>query len=263
MQDQPAPRVEITGVNATDLPTAVVTVNVLDSLGQPVRGLDESNFRLTGALADEATITSVENVSDDDLSFAVVLVIDISDSMTGLPITRAKEAAQLFVQSIGPNDPVAIYTFASRFHLVQDYTTDKGALSAAIDSLGTAGRTGLYEGAYNAVQLAAASPTSRRAMVLLSDGAEYGGVSHVGRDAALEEARNRGVPVYTVGLGYGIDRSYLEQLSNGTNGRFIESPDPEQLTQIYGDLAALLRSQYVVTINADLPLNGQEYDFRH
>src|SRR5689334_6166312 len=101
-QETPAPRIEITGVNATQLPTVLITANVYDSLGQPVSGLTAADFALSGDLANVGTITSVENVTSDNLTFAVVLAIDVSSSMAGAPIARAQEAARQFVQSIGP-----------------------------------------------------------------------------------------------------------------------------------------------------------------
>lgn len=260
VQDVPAPRVEITGVNATDLPTVLVTANVYDSFGQPVRDLTAANFELVGDLAARARIVRVQNITDDQLDMAVVLAIDVSSSMEGQPIEQAREAAQAFVEAMGPNDLVAVYAFSHNFQLVQEFTTDKDVLTQAIASIRAGGRTGLYQAAFNAVDLAASAPTNRRAVILLSDGAEYGGASQVGREAALEEARQRGVPVYTIGLGYGIDRTYLETLSEGTNARFIESPTPEQLAESYTDLAALLQSQYVLTLEVSVPADGTEYD---
>ncbi|MBL8161328.1 MAG: VWA domain-containing protein [Anaerolineae bacterium] len=260
MQDAPPLRVEITGVNPTDLPTVVVTTSVFDRLGQPIFGLTSENFAITGELAERARIVSVENISDDDLAFSVVLAIDTSSSMADEPLARAKEAAITFINSIGPNDPVAIVTFDTREQLIQDYTTDKNTLINAINNLGFGGKTALFDGGLLSVETAANSPTSRRAVILLSDGAEFGGVSASARDAALSEALVRGVPVYTIGLGYGIDRSYLEDLSGNTNAKFYESPTPQQLLEIYTGLAATLRSQYVITIEADLPADGTSYD---
>ncbi len=262
-QDTPPVRLEITGVNASQMPTVTVTANVFDNLNQPISGLTTDNFALIGDFATKAQITSVENISDNNLPFAVVLVIDVSTSMGGspglAPIDRAKAAAHAFIANIGPNDPVAIMTFSSRTRLVQDYTTDKPTLNSVIDNLSVGGKTALYQAGYDAIEAAAKSPAPRRAVVLLSDGAEYGGASQVARDAAAQDALVRGVPVYTIGLGYGIDRTYLQQLSSGTNAHFYESPNADQLTKIYTDLAALLRSQYVITLNAPLPLDGTQY----
>ncbi len=259
-QDVTAPRVEITGVNANDLPTLTLTANVFDAFNQPVRGLEAGSFELTGPLAEHSTITSVQNLTDNNLPFGVVLAIDVSSSMTDQPISEAKLAAQTFVDAIGANNPIALYTFASKFTLIQDFTSDKAALRAAIDSIVVGGQTGLYQAAYNAIDLAASMDIPRRAVILLSDGAEYGGISQVTRQQTLDRARARGVPVYTVGLGYGVDRSYLKTLAEGTNAQFFESPDPQQLTTIYNALATLLRSQYVITVQADIPLDGTEYD---
>ncbi|MEL7234595.1 MAG: VWA domain-containing protein, partial [Chloroflexota bacterium] len=119
------PTLEITGVNATDLPTVTVTANVVDSFGLPVRGLTADEFTLTGELADLGEIVTVENVTDDDLSFGVVLVIDTSTSMSGTPLQAAKEAATLFIEQVGDGDPIALVTFDNNARVDQDLTTDK------------------------------------------------------------------------------------------------------------------------------------------
>ncbi|MCU0496375.1 MAG: VWA domain-containing protein [Anaerolineae bacterium] len=256
----PTPRLEITGVNPTDLPTAIITANVFDPLGQPLQGLTLADFRLSGALSEVGEIVRVENVSDDNLSFAVVLVIDTSSSMAGLPIERAKAAATAFVNSIGENDPVAIITFDTETRLVQDYTTDKQILLDTIANLRFGGQTDLYNAAVEGILKAAEAPTPRRAMILLSDGAQFGDGETL-REAAGAEAAVRGVPIYTIGLGYGTDRTYLQELSAATNARNYESPTPDQLTDIYSQLASLFRSQYVLTLNVPVPLDGTVYEF--
>ena len=255
----------ITGVDATNLPEARITANVFDLFGQPLQGLDVGNFILTGELAEVAQIVSVENITDDNLPFASVLVIDVSSSMSGLPFQQAQEAARVFINSLRENDLVAIITFSNQAQLVQDYTIDKALLLATIDNLAFGGQTALYDAALTALDVAANAPVNRRAIIFLSDGAESDGrgglISSNPREAAPQAALLRGVPLYTIGLGFGTDRTYLEALSNTTNALFSESPTPDQLPEIYGNLAALLRSQYVITLNADVPLDGTEYDF--
>src|ERR1044071_1150767 len=128
MQDSPPVQLELTGSNTSDFPTVILTTNVYDRLGQPIFGLTKDSFAVTGQLADQATIVSVENITDNNLAFSAVLAIDTSSSMAGAPFDRAREAAISFVNSIGPNDPVAIVTFDSSERLVQDFTTDKSVL---------------------------------------------------------------------------------------------------------------------------------------
>lgn len=259
MQDAPPLRFEITGVNPTGLPTVVVTTSVFDRLGQPIFGLSQENFAVTGELADTARIVSVENVTDDNLAFSVVLAIDTSSSMAGYPLDRAKEAAVTFINSIGPNDPIALVTFDTTEELIVDYTTNKDVLINAINNLGYGGRTALYDGSTLAIETASRSPTTRRVVILLSDGAEFGGNSSSVRTTALDTAVRDGVSVYTIGLGFGIDRSYLQDLSRDTNAQFFESPTADELVTIYGNLAATLRSFYVITLEADIPADGNTY----
>lgn len=260
-QDSPQISLEITGANPSELPTITITTNVLDNTNIPVEGLGIDDFVIGGDLEGIATIVSVENIAADDLPFASVLVIDTSTSMQGLPLRLAKEAAMLFVQSVGDEDPIAIVTFDSDARLVQDYTTDKDALLAVIDALYVRGRTALYDAAVLGAEVAAEAPISRRAVILLSDGAEFGGESFNGRSAGLEQALEDGVSMYTIGLGFGTDRSYLEQLSSGSNARNYESPSPAELASIYAELAALFRTQYIVTAESNIPLDGTEYEF--
>ncbi len=261
MQDAPVLTLELSGVNSLDLPQLELTVNVYDALGQPVGGLTADNFHITGPLSDFVSDVTVESVASSDLPFASVLVIDASESMAGVPLERAKEAARLFVETVRDIDPVAVMAFGSTVQLLQDYTTDKDALLAAIDSIGLLGRTALFEAANDGVNLAKESPVSRRAMILLSDGVEYGGLSTATAEAVVQNAYLGGVPSYTIGLGYGADRAFLESLSGATEARFYELPTPEELDEIYTALAQRLSSQYILSMTLDVPLDGAMYSF--
>lgn len=257
---QVPPTLEITGVNASNLPITIVSASVIDNTGRTVPNLTVADFELSGAFADVGTVVSVESTTDESVSFGVVLAIDTSSSMAGFPLDKAKEAATTFIDSIGDNDPVAIVSFNTEADLIVPFTTDKTALKLAIDNLGFGGQTALYEAALLAVQTAAEAPVERRAVVIVSDGAQFGVVSNVASQAALDEAAARGVSIYTIGLGYGADRPYLQRLADNTNANFNESPTPDQLQEIFQGLASLFRSQYIITLEADVPLDGTEYD---
>jgi Ca-activated chloride channel homolog len=263
LQDSTPPTtLDITGVNPNDLPTVEVAVNVLDSFGQPVPGLTPADFNVTGDIADITQIIQVENITDDDLPVSVVLTVDTSESMAGQPLDRAREAATVFVQQLRPQDSVAVVAFGSSARLVQDYTTDKAATLDALNNLQASGRTALYDGGVLSVQQAAAAPHSRRIVIFLSDGAEFeAGRSNASREDALSLAQTEGVPVYTIGLGFGTDRTYLQGLAENTNARFFESPTADDLTTIYTNIFDLIRTQYIVTLNVDAPADGTVYNF--
>lgn len=263
------PALKITGINTSTLPDAVVTVNVVDTYGQYIPNLTVDDFILSGELADYARIVRVENVTDDNLPISVVLVIDTSSSMSGSPIARARQAATQFVDQLGENDSVAIITFDSDIHTIQDFTTDKALLREAIDTFPIGGQTALYDGTAVGLIYGATAPTERRTVVLLSDGAEYGWTGEDGtihpasetpREEILRAVSIENVPIYTIGLGFGADRTYLQDLATTTNAQFYESPTPDSLTEIYTQIAGILRTQYILTLDAPLPNDGQEYD---
>jgi VWFA-related protein len=267
-QDETVPPVtlDIIGVTSTDLSNVTINTSVLDATGQSISGLGIENFRVGGALAESATITSVTNVTDDNLAVASVLVIDTSTSMSGLPMDTVKQAARNYVEAIGESDPVAVVAFDSTVDVVQDYTTDKALLLSAIDGLYARGTTALYDATLAGIELAADAPSPRRAVVVLSDGGEYGGTdgspaSASTREDSVRASTVRGVPVYTIGLGWNIDQRFLEEIATSSSGSFFESPTTDELAGVYDTLAFLFRTQYIVTLDVDVPADGATYDF--
>ena len=173
-QETLGPRIEITGVNPVALPRVSVMVNAFDNLGQPLPGLVTENFRVVGDLAEHASVTEVVSFSDEKaVPISVLLAIDVSTSMAGTPIIKAKEAASAFVNTMADDDPVAILTFSSRSSLIQDFTTRRDILLAIIDGLVYGGQTLLYDASLQAITHAAAIDNPRRAVILLSDGAQF------------------------------------------------------------------------------------------
>ncbi len=262
-QDSAGISLDVIGIDSTNLSQVAINASILDASGQLVSGLDVDNFSVGGDLAGLADIRGVENVTDDDLAFASVLVIDTSSSMADRPIREAKQAAARYVMSLRPNDPVAIVTFSTEASLIVDYTTDRDLLLRAIDSLAYGGQTALYDATHLGIEIADRAPSPRRAVVILSDGGEYGDISERSRDESVKAATVNGIPVYTIGLGWSnsIDRRFLELISSETNAEFYYALSLEQLTDIYQNLVYLFRTQYIITLEATVPADGTRYDF--
>ena len=243
--------VNIAGLDDSQFPNLTAVVDVLDANALPVAGLSLDNFRATVG-DEEAQITDLQTALDANVSLAVVLVVDVSGSMKGEPLAQARTAANEFVSGLSPQDTVAVLTFSDSVSLVQDFTSDKGALTLALDRLQAEGNTALYQAASEAAFKAAASPLPRKVIILLSDGVDYGGKSAVSRDDSIAQARYIGVPVYTIGLGSDIDRDYLSALSQSTRARSLETPTAEGLSQLYAEIGNLLRSQYIVKLSSPI-----------
>ena len=243
--------VNVASLDDSQFPDITAVVEVLDVNSRPVAGLTRDNFQAT--VGDQpAPISDLQAAVDANVSLAVVFVVDVSGSMQGAPLEQAQMAAKDFVGGLSAQDQVAVLTFSDSVSLAQDFTSDKGAVNLALDRLQAEGNTALYQAASDAAFKAAASPLSRKVIILLSDGVDYGGKSAVSRDDSIAQARYIGVPVYTIGLGSDIDRDYLLALSQSTRARSLETPTAEGLSQLYADIGALLRSQYIVRLTSPI-----------
>jgi VWFA-related protein len=257
-QEENALTINIASVDDSDSANLSAVVDVLDAQGNPVNGLTVDNFQ--ASLDDQpATISGLQSVVDTRSNLAVVLVVDVSGSMAGDPLAAAQSAAALFIQDLGPNDTVAILSFNDSVTVAQDVTTDKAAAADALQRLVASGNTALFEATSRGVDKASESTSDRRTIILLSDGVDYGGMSTVSRDDSIARARAAGIPVYTIALGSDVDKAYLTELAQATGARFLETPSPEGLSQLYSEVGTVLRGQYVVTLGSSNVAAGDQH----
>ena len=226
---------------------AIVTLVQQGDGAAPALTPDDVTVTLGGQ---PAKVQSAKLASSTENPLDVVIVIDTSGSMAGQPIALAKEAAKAFMTQLAPEDRVAVVRFSNDVQLAQDFTTDRAAASAVIDGLEAQGNTALYRATAAAALKAGASTATRRAIVLLSDGADFGTDGATTRDQAVQAATTANVPIFAIGEGTDIDRAYLQQISDVSKGQYLEAPDPRQLGALYGGIARLLQSQYEITFDA-------------
>ena len=196
----------------------------------------------------------------------VVLAMDVSRSMKADDVepTRldaARGAAKAFLADVPEEYRVGVVSFATRAAVGVPPTEDRALVNAALDSL----RPGEGTAIGDAVALAAVlgerdkevAEAVPRSILLISDGAQDGGL--IQPAAAIEEAKKRNVPVYTVLVGTpegvveeqlpgGFRRviqvppspETLEQIAAGTGGEYFAAVDAEQLRAVYEELGSRL-----------------------
>lgn len=226
-------------------------VSVADSTGNPIKDLKPEDFTLAED-SQLVTVLSADLATDSPIN--LVLLLDTSGSMTGPGITAAKNAASNFIAGLGRDDRVAVVTFDNDIKTRIDFTTDHQAARQElnlVDARRGAG-TCLYDAAYQAVQMTATVPSGRRAVVLFTDGVDEtpsgGPCSLHDADDVVKLANEGGTrtPLYTLGMGSKVDQKTLQRLAADTGGRFLFSPDSNQLDAVFIRLSDTLRSQYAI-----------------
>jgi VWFA-related protein len=255
-QEPAAPTLTVNQVDASNYPSVRTVVTVLDARGVPVQGLVPAQFQAFEG-QDQLTISSVQAAIDEQQPLSVIVVIDVSGSMSGDRIGQAKQAATSFVQSLGAGDEAAVLSFSDEVRTVVPLTGDRLQLTNGIAGLQAAGGTGLYDAVQVSAYAAASAESPRSAVVLLTDGENETQASDATRDGSLAIARGAGVPLFTIGVGETTDEPYLQELAASTAGRYMVAT-PESVAGVYGDIATLLRNQYVVTIEDAHKADGSE-----
>lgn len=191
----------------------------------------------------------------------IVLAIDVSRSMIAEDVApnrlaAAKSAAQDFLQMLPTGFNVALVSFAGTAAVVVPPTTDRGVVSAAIESLQVAPSTAIGEGIYSSLDAMAQAPpdpndpksTAPGAIVLLSDG-----YTNVGRpsDQAAQQSKKQNIPIYTIAYGTAngyvenegrrepvpVDPAELAQISRISGGKAFTAGSSGQLKDVYSSIA--------------------------
>ncbi len=225
-------------------PTVRLVISVTDWNDEPLTVLGQTDFSLfeNNELIDQNAITSFSNQVMSPLS--VALALDNSGSIED--VTGDVEAAAVaFIDQLDSNDEASIIKFATSVELMQAFTADKDLLRAAIYALytGATNITVLYDAVWQAIEDTAGQADDRRAIVVITDGEDRGSVKEL--TEVIDHARERGVPVFTIGLG-NVITEILQQLADETGGQYFFAPTSNDLIDIYLQISQILSNQYAI-----------------
>lgn len=195
----------------------------------------ENSFGLGGyyrtPVEDVLPLTSRYEKEKQKPSLAMVLVIDKSGSMGGVPIALARQAARSAAELLSSNDQIAVIGFDSNAVVICEMTSagNRSLIANSIDSLQAGGGTNLYPGMELGREMLERAPARIKHMIILSDGQTGGG----GYDQMAQEMSNRGITISTVALGQGAARGLMAQIAQTGRGRYYETNDPNSVPQIF------------------------------
>ncbi|MCB9762963.1 MAG: von Willebrand factor type A domain-containing protein [Alphaproteobacteria bacterium] len=157
----------------------------------------------------------------------LTFLVDVSGSMSSFDkIGLVRESLSLLVDQLGPEDSVAVVTYAGRTEVVLEPTSalNKYTIQDAIRRLQTGGGTAMGSGVELAYDLAMQGyvPGAENRVIVLSDGdANIGHTSHEGILRTITAYSQRGITLSTVGFGMGNYQDVMmEQLANKGDGNY-------------------------------------------
>jgi Ca-activated chloride channel family protein len=172
-----------------------VTTTVTDGDGRFVSGLRKEDF----TLYEDGVRQEVSQFSNERVPVSLGIVLDTSGSMTPDKMSSARSAIDRFVYDLlGKDDELFFMEFANRPDLVQDWTTDRRAISRAVARVSPAGGTAMYDAVADAVPLANAGQHPKKALLVISDGNDTNSSVAVGELRQL--IRESEVLVYALGV---------------------------------------------------------------
>lgn len=207
-----------------------------------------SQISCDGTVTVTLALTAAPDISSNPTD--IVLVLDRSGSMAGVPLDNLKLGAKTFIDiideatdssqdgNIGSGSRIGIVSFADDAQVNEPLITSVADLKAAVDSLTAGGSTNHAAAFSEAASLFEPPSGNAKVIVMFTDGKTTAGLPPAPVAAA---ARASGIIIYCIGLigSDGIDVSVLNDWATDPDASHVAvTPDAADLEQLFADLAA-------------------------
>jgi Ca-activated chloride channel family protein len=227
----------------------VVNATVTDALENYVSGLEVEDFKIL----EDGVSQRILSLTVDEAPFAAAILLDASGSM-GHKLSLARAACGNFLSGLRDGDVVAVYSFSGfKVKTLQDFSESRDVPEAVWD-MKARDDTPLYDAIVKAADALAERPERRRAIIVVSDGADT--KSKASLDGAARKTLDANALIYAVDMSdRAVFRSerrdngaeVLKSLAAKTGGRFIATPGGAQLREALAGTVEELRRQYTLT----------------
>jgi len=257
--------------NATGSQIKRVLAKVTDFNNRAVGDLKKEDFEVTEK-NEQREILSVEPTT---APLNLVLLLDVSGSVDNY-VDFMRKTARNFVNTVSPNDQIAIIIFNEDVKNLSTFTTDKGKLSESLDTFDAGGGTAFYDAlAYTLSETLRPFKGERTAIVVLSDGDDNR--SFLPFDSLLGSIQESGALVYPLYVPSGLiaasannnaefsvdplrsryialttkSESEGEKLAQVSGGVYYSITQLGDLQRAYDDIVVQLRTAYSITFRSD------------
>jgi Ca-activated chloride channel homolog len=179
--------------------TVTVDVSVLDKNGHFIPGIAKEKFRI---LEDNVPQSVTKFEVGNEAPMTVAMVIEFSNRFQQFysePWYETLMASYGFVQTLKPEDYVAIVAYDMRSEILSDFSTNRQDTYEALQRLRIAGfsESNLYDAVCDTAQRMD-TIEGRKAIVLIASGIDT--FSKLTFDKARKCIQESGVPIYAIGL---------------------------------------------------------------
>lgn len=275
-------------VLTTDTSLVQLNVGVVDKQGRAITNLSANDF----AVFENGVRRPIVSFEPTDAPFSLVMLLDMSGSTVNFR-QQIQMAALRFLDALSANDRVAVVAFNGKgVKLLQGFTGDYKKVVYAIKVATGAGDTYLYDGLKFSLKELSREGKRRKAIVVLTDGLDTQMRNRdravVGNAAdsqvasaikaetnsqlvsVLNDADRQGVTIFPLALPsgdpkklplpdpaitamYTAARTRLQALADRTGGRLHEIRRLDDLSRLYAQVAADLRTLYTVVYQPPNP----------
>lgn len=230
-----------------DSSIVLVNTTVTDTSGKAVTGLNKDQF----TVLEDGVEQPIVNFAPETTPFAAVILMDTSGSMESR-VSMARSAAIRFLSGLRADDYTAIYSFDSQVKLVQDFSNSRDITESIFD-LKADGMTVLNDAIYKAAAILSQRPEKRRAIIVLSDGADT--QSGKSADAAYKAAIAVNATIYTIDMSSPDDHSVgrvqsqgaLKMFAQKSGGTFVSTPGGPAMREAFTRIVEELGNQYTIS----------------
>lgn len=238
-----------TGPIRVNVDLVLVPVTVIDQKNRTVSTLDRGHFTLLEGQKPQ----EIRYFSQEDAPISVGLIVDISGSMAN-KADVLHEAVREFFLNANPNDDYFVVTVSDTPKVLADTTQSIGTIEGKLASMPAGGRTALLDGIYLAETKLRYARYRRRALVVISDGADN--VSRYNLKEIKSFVQENDAQIYALGIFDGIPvfrtieerfgRHLLDQVTEVTGGRTLSVDNLSKLPEAAATVSRELRAQYVL-----------------
>src|SRR5438552_3083496 len=218
----------------TDLVT--LTLTVTDLYGRYVSGLTKNAFAVT----DNNQEQDITFFSDSDAPVSIGILFDVSGSMAGDKIQKARKALSRFILTSHPSDEYFLFAFNNKAQLLLDRTRDGDAVLQKLTLVQPHGNTALYDAVYLGLERVTRGSHQKRALLIISDGQDNSSRYNFGEVRRLMKESD--VLTYAVGI---IDKgdsssmlgmqgqAFLDELSSVSGGKSFYPQTDVEMDEIF------------------------------